>query len=79
MVADLTNASPEFAAWWPHSDVMGTPEDAKEIVHPLVGHLVMRATPLQVAQAPDLWMIVYTPAPDTDTSTRLQQLLKTPR
>ena len=78
MVTDLSRASPEFAAWWPHSDVMGTPEEAKEIEHPLVGRLAMQPTLLQVAQAPDLWMIVYTPTPGTDTAARLQRLMAAP-
>jgi transcriptional regulator with XRE-family HTH domain len=75
LVADLSHASPEFAAWWPRNDVHGTPEGAKEIDHPLVGRLVMQPTLLQVAQTPDLWMIVYTPVPGTETAARLQRLM----
>jgi transcriptional regulator with XRE-family HTH domain len=75
LIAELREASPEFAAWWPRSDVFGTPKESKEIVHPLVGHLAMQPTLLQVAQAPDLWMIVYTPEPGTDTAARLQRLM----
>ncbi|HLJ82235.1 MAG TPA: helix-turn-helix transcriptional regulator, partial [Ktedonobacterales bacterium] len=57
LVEELSRASAEFAAWWPRNDVMGTPEGAKEIEHPLVGCLAIQPTLLQVAQAPDLWMI----------------------
>ena len=75
MLADLSRVSAEFAALWPRNDVMGTPEGAKEIEHPLVGCLAIQPTLLQVAQAPDLWMIVYTPAPGTDTAAHLQRLM----
>ena len=47
---------------------------AGEVNHPLVGCLALHPTPLQVAQTPDLWMIVYTPVPGTDTAARLQRL-----
>ena len=76
LITDLTAASPEFAAWWPRNDVRGTPRDAqKELNHPLVGRLVLQPTPLQVAQRPDLWLIVHTPLPGTDTAAKLQCLL----
>jgi transcriptional regulator with XRE-family HTH domain len=75
LVADLSRASPEFAAWWPRNDVHGTPQGAKEIEHPLVGRLMMEPTFLQLAQTPDLWMIVYTPLPGTETAARLQRLM----
>jgi hypothetical protein len=75
LVADLGRASPEFAAWWPRADVRGTPKGYKEIDHPLVGHLMLEPTLLQVAQAPDLWMIGYTPSLGTDTGARLRRLM----
>jgi transcriptional regulator with XRE-family HTH domain len=75
LVAEVSQGSPEFAAWWPHGDVCGTPEGAKAIRHPQVGRLDLRLTLLQVAQTPDLWMMVYTPAPDADTAERLQRLM----
>lgn len=75
LIADLSRASPEFAAWWPRNDVHGTPQGVKAIRHPLVGQLEMRPTLLQVAQTPDLWMIVYTPIPGSETGNRLQRLM----
>jgi transcriptional regulator with XRE-family HTH domain len=75
LVVELSRVSPEFAAWWPRVDVCGTPAGAKELDHPLVGHLALEPTLLQVAQAPDLWMIVYTPGPGKDTLARLQLLM----
>jgi MmyB-like transcription regulator ligand binding domain len=43
--------------------------------HPLVGQLTLHANPLHVAHVPDAWMLVYTPAPETDTLAKLEQLL----
>ena len=75
LVEDLSRESPEFRAWWPRSDVRGAPSDAKALNHPEAGPLLLQATPLQLAQTPDLWMIVYTPVAGTDTTTRLQRLM----
>ncbi len=76
LVSDLSRASPEFAAWWPRNDVYGTPREAhKEVSHPVVGRLVLQSTPLQLAQAPDLCMMVYTPVPGTETAAKLQRLV----
>jgi MmyB-like transcription regulator ligand binding domain len=47
-------------------------------VHPMVGCLVLDRTTLQVPATPDLKIIVYTPAPETDTARKLQRLLAAP-
>jgi transcriptional regulator with XRE-family HTH domain len=76
LVEEMSNASPEFAAWWPCGDVSGIPEGGKELNHPVVGRLALQPTPLQVAQMPDLWMIVYTPLAGTQAAVKLQHLLR---
>jgi hypothetical protein len=43
--------------------------------HPLVGRLVFASNPPQVAHAPDAWMLVYTPDPQTDTRAKMERLL----
>jgi hypothetical protein len=40
-----------------------------------VGQLALEPTLLQVAPASDLWMIVYTPTPGTDTAAKLRRLM----
>ncbi len=76
LVADLSRESPAFAAWWPRNDVYGTPREAyKEVNHPLVGRLTLQSTPLQIAQAPELCMMVYAPVPGTETAAKLQRLM----
>ncbi len=76
LIDDLSRASAEFAEWWPRTAIPGTPEGGKTLDHPLAGRLVLDPTLLQVAQADDLWMIVYMPAAGTDTATRLRCLLE---
>lgn len=75
LVADLQHISPEFRAWWPRHDVRGRAEASKAIEHPLVGRLMFEHTTLQVPDAPELKVMIYTPLPDTDTSAKVQQLL----
>jgi hypothetical protein len=46
----------------------------KHLIHPLVGLLVLQAKTFQVADHPDLQMIICTPVPGTDTAARLAVL-----
>jgi transcriptional regulator with XRE-family HTH domain len=75
LIEDLSAASPEFQRWWPQQDVADSPRDAKVMNHPLVGQLRFYANPLQVARAPDAWMLIYTPVPETDTHAKVERLL----
>jgi transcriptional regulator with XRE-family HTH domain len=74
-VERLTQRSPEFAQWWHQHDVERVQETEKVIDHPAVGQLALRQTVLQILDdrhAP--YLILYTPAPDTDTAEKLQKL-----
>jgi hypothetical protein len=75
LIKDLCRVSPDFHAWWPEHDVTSSPREAKVVRHPLVGRMVFASNPLQVAHAPDAWMLVYTPDPETDTRAKLERLL----
>lgn len=47
----------------------------KVIDHPAVGQIALRRTVLQVVDASHaLYLILYTPAPGTDTAEKLQKL-----
>lgn len=75
LVAALSERSPEFAEWWPRHDVERVAEVEKLIDHPRVGQLALRQTVFQVVDdTPGLIVVLYTPAPDTDTAERLQKL-----
>ena len=77
LIADLQRVSPEFRAWWPRHDVRGIADARKEILHPLLGHLMFEHTTLQVPTIPELKIMIYTPLPRTDTLEKLQQLMDT--
>ena len=71
----LQRGSPEFARWWSQYDVERAQETEKVIDHPAVGRLALRQTVLQVvSDSPGLYLILYTPAPGTDTAEKLQKL-----
>ena len=74
LVTELKQVSPEFREWWPRHDVQGVHTGQTRLNHPLVGMLTMQATTFQLANHPDLQMIVYTPVSETDTLTKLTTL-----
>jgi len=41
----------------------------------LVGRLALQSTPLQIAQALEMCMMVYAPVPGTETAAKLQRLM----
>jgi transcriptional regulator with XRE-family HTH domain len=74
-VERLEQRSPEFAEWWSRYDVERVQETEKVVEHPAVGQLVLRQTVLQVVDdSRGLYLILYTPAPETDTAEKLQKL-----
>jgi hypothetical protein len=74
-VERLQQGSPEFAQWWSRYDVERAQETEKVIDHPAVGRLALRQTVLQVvSDSPGLFLILYTPAPQTDTADKLRKL-----
>lgn len=75
LIADLTQASPAFAAWWPRNDLRNVHPGPKELEHPLVGRLVLQPTTMRVEEAPDLRMMVFPPLPEADTARKLACLI----
>jgi hypothetical protein len=74
-VERLQQRSPEFAQWWSQYDVERVQETEKVIDHPAVGRLTLRQTVLQVVDSSSgLYLILYTPALETDTAEKLQKL-----
>jgi hypothetical protein len=74
-VERLQQCSPEFAQWWSEYDVERVQETEKVIDHPAVGRLTLRQTVLQVVDGSSgLYLILYTPALETDTAEKLQKL-----
>lgn len=55
--------------------MQGCPEGRKVLDHPLVGRLTVQHTTFPLVDTPDLKLILYTPAPGTETVERIQQLM----
>ncbi len=66
LVADLCASSPEFAAMWRDNDVQAYGEGTKRVNHPVVGPLALDYSTFGVDGAPDLGLVVYTPATSAD-------------
>ncbi|GHO49841.1 helix-turn-helix transcriptional regulator [Ktedonospora formicarum] len=71
LITDLKQASPSFREWWSHHNVQEVQTEHKYLKHPLVGLLTLQAKTFQVADQPDLQMIIYIPVEGTETATRL--------
>jgi transcriptional regulator with XRE-family HTH domain len=75
LVERLKQRSAEFAEWWSRYDVERAQETEKVIDHPAVGEVALRQTVLQVVDdGPGLFLILYTPTPDTDSADKLEKL-----
>lgn len=62
LVAELREASPEFNQWWPRQEVAVRAEGLKRFRHPEQGELELAHTSFIVEGAPDLRLVIYTPA-----------------
>ena len=67
IVADVTNADPDFAVRWERHDVAGFTPALKRFDHPRLGLLTFRQTKLIAAENPELHILARHPA---DPSTR---------
>jgi transcriptional regulator with XRE-family HTH domain len=74
MVADLSAASPQVRRWWPRHDVRSSAGGTKTLRHRRLGDLTLDHTVLQVAEAPEQKLVVYTAAPGTPAATALAEL-----
>jgi hypothetical protein len=76
LVVELEQSSPEFRQWWSQHDIQATCSGPKEFNHPLVGRLALQPGTFQVADAPDLQMVIFTAA-EAETAQKLIRLTKT--
>ena len=75
LIDALMQASPEFRAWWPQHDVLGTPDGRKVLNHPIVGRLLFDLTTFQVYDASDLKLCIYVPVAESGTIEKLRRML----
>jgi hypothetical protein len=76
LVDELCATSPEFAAMWRDNDVQRHGDGVKVLHHPVAGKLSLEFSGFAVDGRPDLTMVIYNPATDTDAD-KIRALLKT--
>lgn len=77
LITRLTAASSEFAAMWASHDVGAPTTRVKRYRHATAGDFALSVTGLDLAAAPGLRMMVYTPADDLSCR-RVDWLLANP-
>jgi transcriptional regulator with XRE-family HTH domain len=76
LVARLLDASPEFRAGWETHDLERFASRERRFHHPEVGELTFEHHRLAPSDHPGLHLVIYTPAPGSDTAARLDQLVR---
>lgn len=76
IIERLMAVSPEFREWWPRHDVQDRNNKRKEYNHPLVGHLMVEQNIFQLAEQPELRMVLLIPMPGTSTAERFRRLVE---
>jgi transcriptional regulator with XRE-family HTH domain len=79
LVEELNDTDSDFCRWWAEHDVLKRSDWRKAIEHPVAGLLELDALSLEVPDAPGTRIMVYTPAPSTDTAERIEALMKSSR
>ncbi|WP_234365809.1 helix-turn-helix transcriptional regulator [Streptomyces albireticuli] len=74
LAADMCAVSPAFAEIWAEHPVGGATQGLKALHHSEVGELVFEYTALPVSDLPGHRLLLYTPAPDTETASRVSAL-----
>ena len=75
LVNELCRLSPEFATMWRDNDVRNYGEGLKRLRHPTAGPITFEYSAFAVDGRPDLGMVVYNPATQTDAE-RVKLLLE---
>ncbi|GAA2640404.1 helix-turn-helix transcriptional regulator [Streptomyces axinellae] len=74
-VRRLSEHSPAFARLWAEQEVRDTALGEKVLEHPTAGRLVFQRTTMQIADHPDLRVVLLLPLPGTGTRQRLRTVL----
>jgi transcriptional regulator with XRE-family HTH domain len=75
-LAEMKETHPDFNRLWEQSKVSSAPEVLIEFRHSKARKMLFQLTSLQVHGGTDLRCSIYTPAPDTSTKAKLQQLMQ---
>ena len=73
---EMKRDHPGFTRMWEESQVSYAPEVHLEFRHAKAGKMVFELTSLHVYGSDDLRCSIYTPAPDTNTESKMRQLME---
>lgn len=74
LIEELSERCPELRAWWDKHKVQRMHGICVKLDHPTVGLLTLEQTTLILQENLELRVLVYTPHPETDSATKLQEL-----
>jgi transcriptional regulator with XRE-family HTH domain len=74
-VERLKETSREFKESWDRYDIIGFESRERLFRHPAVGVLQLEHHQVSPSDRPDLHIVVYTPAPDSDAALQIQRLI----
>jgi len=74
LIGELSTLSPEFRQLWAKHNISRSQLGQKHFIHPVVGQLYLNYQILNVADDPNLIMLVYNAAPDSADVEKLQIL-----
>ncbi|MEK3685578.1 helix-turn-helix transcriptional regulator [Paenibacillus sp. FSL R10-2736] len=74
-IAEMKEQHPEFNQLWEESRVSSAPDVVLEFRHAKAGKMLFHLTSLQVQGSTDLRCSIYTPAGDSNTESKLKQLM----
>lgn len=75
-IAEMKDKHPAFHGLWEESRVSSAPDVLLEFRHAKAGKMLFHLTSLQVHGSTDLRCSIYTPAGDSNTESKLKQLLE---
>ncbi|WP_042200667.1 helix-turn-helix transcriptional regulator [Paenibacillus camerounensis] len=75
-IAEMKVQHPRFQELWEESRVSSAPDVVLEFRHAKAGKMLFQLTSLQVHGTADLRCSIYTPAADSNTESKLRQLMK---
>jgi transcriptional regulator with XRE-family HTH domain len=75
-IGEMKGQHPEFNQLWEESRVSSAPDVVLEFRHAKAGKMLFHLTSLQVQGSTDLRCSIYTPAGDSNTESKLKQLME---
>lgn len=75
-IAEMKAMHPDFHEFWEQSRVSTAPDVVLEFRHAKAGRMLFHLTSLQVHGSTDLRCSIYTPAGDSNTESKLRQLME---